>query len=185
MTDTFIFLNVDTTKSSCRKIVLFTSHWPTATKTAQKFSIKPFKFLSVSRSVVSDSFQPHALQPARFLCPLILQYSSEHWNGLPCPHPGIFQTQGSNPGLPHCRRILYQLSHQGSQYMKGIRPSWVYFRNARFISHGGLSIICWRIKRGKRWFCDKIQHQFLIKTATTITFSHLGINGSFLNLVKK
>ena len=26
----------------------------------------------------------------------------------------IFPTQGSNPGLPHCRCILYQLSHQGS-----------------------------------------------------------------------
>ena len=27
---------------------------------------------------------------------------------------GIFPTQGSNPGLPHCRRILYQLSHKGN-----------------------------------------------------------------------
>ena len=27
---------------------------------------------------------------------------------------GIFPTQRSNAGLPHCRRILYQLSHQGS-----------------------------------------------------------------------
>ena len=27
---------------------------------------------------------------------------------------GIFPTQGSNPGLPLCRWILYQLSHQGS-----------------------------------------------------------------------
>ena len=27
---------------------------------------------------------------------------------------GIFPNQGSNPGLPHCRRILYLLSHQGS-----------------------------------------------------------------------
>jgi len=27
---------------------------------------------------------------------------------------GIFPTQGSNPGLPHCRQILYPLSHQGS-----------------------------------------------------------------------
>ena len=27
---------------------------------------------------------------------------------------GIFPTQGSNPVRPHCRRILYQLSHQGS-----------------------------------------------------------------------
>ena len=25
---------------------------------------------------------------------------------------GIFPTQGSNPGLPHCRQMLYHLSHQ-------------------------------------------------------------------------
>ena len=25
---------------------------------------------------------------------------------------GNFPTQGSNPGLPHCRRVLYQLSHK-------------------------------------------------------------------------
>ena len=29
----------------------------------------------------------------------------------------IFPTQGLNPGLPHCRRILYQLSHKGSPRM--------------------------------------------------------------------
>ena len=27
---------------------------------------------------------------------------------------GIFPTQWSNPGLPHCRQTLYRLSHQGS-----------------------------------------------------------------------
>ena len=27
---------------------------------------------------------------------------------------GIFPTQGSNPGLPHCRQILDHLSHQGN-----------------------------------------------------------------------
>ena len=27
---------------------------------------------------------------------------------------GTFLTQGSNPGLPHCRQTLYPLSHQGS-----------------------------------------------------------------------
>ena len=27
---------------------------------------------------------------------------------------GIFPTQGLNPGLPQCTRILYQLSHRGS-----------------------------------------------------------------------
>ena len=28
---------------------------------------------------------------------------------------GIFPTQGSNTGLPHCRQILYQLSHKEAQ----------------------------------------------------------------------
>ena len=31
---------------------------------------------------------------------------------------GIFLIQGLNPGLPHCRQILYQLSHKGSPKMK-------------------------------------------------------------------
>ena len=39
--------------------------------------------------------------------------SQEYWSGLPFPSPGIFLTQGSNPGLPHCRQTLYPLSHQG------------------------------------------------------------------------
>ena len=30
---------------------------------------------------------------------------------------GIFPIQGSNPGLLHCRQILYHLSHQGSLYI--------------------------------------------------------------------
>ena len=33
---------------------------------------------------------------------------------LPFPSPGDLPTQGSNPGLPHCRQILYQLNHKGS-----------------------------------------------------------------------
>ena len=31
----------------------------------------------------------------------------EYWNGLPFPSPGNLSTQGSNPHLLHCRRILY------------------------------------------------------------------------------
>ena len=31
---------------------------------------------------------------------------------------GIFPNQGSNSGLPHCRQILYSLSHQGTPYLK-------------------------------------------------------------------
>ena len=32
----------------------------------------------------------------------------------------IFPTQGSNPGLPHCRQILYHLSHQGNIIIIGL-----------------------------------------------------------------
>ena len=38
----------------------------------------------------------------------------EYWSGLWCPPPGDLPTQGSNPGLPRCRWILYWLNHQGS-----------------------------------------------------------------------
>ena len=64
---------------------------------------------SESHSVVSDSLWSHGL------------YSP--WNS-PGQHTGvgscsllqgIFPTQGSNPGLPNCRCILYQLSHKGSR----------------------------------------------------------------------
>ena len=36
---------------------------------------------------------------------------------------GIFPTQGSNPGLPLCRQIFYQLSHKGSAYAEYIMPN--------------------------------------------------------------
>ena len=60
---------------------------------------------SESHSVMSDSLQPHGLY--------------NPWNS-PGQNPGegdfslfqgIFPTQGLNLGLPHWRRILYQLSH--------------------------------------------------------------------------
>ena len=38
----------------------------------------------------------------------------EYWSGYLFPSPGDLPNQGSNPGLPHCMQILYQLSHKGS-----------------------------------------------------------------------
>ena len=36
---------------------------------------------------------------------------------------GIFPTQGSNLGLPHCRQIVYCLSHEGSPISEEINSS--------------------------------------------------------------
>ena len=39
---------------------------------------------------------------------------------------GIFPTQGSNPGLSHCRQTLYHLSRQGSPKDKVSFNSWFH-----------------------------------------------------------
>ena len=67
--------------------------------------------------------QPHRRQPTRLLCPWGFS-RQEYLSGLPCPPQWIFPTQGSNPGLLHCRQILYQLSHQGSPRILKWSP-WV------------------------------------------------------------
>ena len=72
---------------------------------------------SESHSVVSNSLRSHGLY-----CP---------WNSLGQNTgvgnlsllQGIFPTQGSNPGLLHCRRILYQLSHKVTLRIK----EWVAY----------------------------------------------------------
>ena len=48
--------------------------------------------------------------------PLSMGFSrQEYWSGLHFLLQGTFLTWRSNPGLLHCRLILYSLSHQGSK----------------------------------------------------------------------
>ena len=71
--------------------------------------VLPFLWLTPqwSCSVMSNSLPSHGLQPTRFLHP---------WNfpgkstgvGFHFLLQGIFPTQVSNPGLPHCRQTLYR-----------------------------------------------------------------------------
>ena len=63
---------------------------------------------SESRSVVSSSLQPHELYS-----PWSFPGQNTGVGSLSLLQ-GIFPTQGLNPCLLHCRRILYQLSHKGS-----------------------------------------------------------------------
>ena len=76
----------------------------------------------LSHSVVSDSLWPHGLQPTRLFCPR----DSPGKNPAVGCHAllqGIFPNQWLNPGLPHCRLILYHLSYQGSPWIL----AWVAF----------------------------------------------------------
>ena len=91
-------------------------------------------FESESRSVMSNSLQPHGLYSP---------WSSPHQNtgvGSRSLLQGTFPIQGSNPGLPHCRQILYQLSHQGRPRI----PKWVAYPFSRGAS---------RLRNGTRVSC--------------------------------
>ena len=99
------------------------------------------KFSSVQLLSCVQLFRLHRLKHARLLCPSPTpgacsrscplsrwchpptEFSwNSTWNspgqntgvGSCSLLQGIFPTQESNPGLPHCRRILYQLRHKGS-----------------------------------------------------------------------
>ena len=71
----------------------------------------------LSGSVVSDSLQPHGLQPTRLLC-LWNSLDKNNGRGSHSFLQGFFPTQGLSPGLPHYKQILYSLSHQGSPYLQ-------------------------------------------------------------------
>ena len=58
---------------------------------------------------MSNSLGPHGLYSA-------WNYPGQNTGVGSLSHlQGIFPTQGLGPSLPHCRQILYQLSHKGSQ----------------------------------------------------------------------
>ena len=79
--------------------------WKASSNSLHVWGAEVWTWVSESHSVVSDSLWPHGL------------YSP--WNspgqntgvGSLSVLQGIFPTQGSNPGLRHCRQILYQLNH--------------------------------------------------------------------------
>ena len=60
-----------------------------------------------SHSVMSNSLSPHELYS-----PWNSPGQNTEVGSLSLLH-GTFPTEALNPGLPHCRQILYQLSHKG------------------------------------------------------------------------
>ena len=100
---------------------------------------------------MSDSLQPHKLYLARLLCSW--GFSRQvHWTGCHFLLQGIFPTQGPNPGLPHCRWILYHLSHQGIPY---IWQPLIFF--SPLVS---LPALCWRYSSD---FC--LDYPLLVSTS--------------------
>ena len=86
--------------------------------------------------------------------PLSMGFSrQEYWSVL---LQGIFPSQGSNPGLPHCRQILYHLRNQGRPWIL----EWVAFHFSRGFSQpqnwtrvscmAGRSFTSWATREAQR-----------------------------------
>ena len=83
----------------------------------KKYTTLNFSILYTYKKSESHFVMPNSLQPQGLYSPR----SSPGQNTGVDSHSllqGIFPSQRSNPGLLHCRQILYQLSHQGSPIRK-------------------------------------------------------------------
>ena len=94
---------------------------------------------------------------------------------------GIFPTQGSNPGLPHCRWVLYQLSHKGNPRML----EWVAYpfssgsswpRNSTGVSCiAGRFFTNWAVREAHQFF-KKCKNISPISISHMLYFLFLNIN---------
>ena len=132
---------------------------------------------SESRSVVSDPLWPHELYGP---------WDSAGQNtgvGSLSLLQGIFPSQGSNPSLPHCRQILYELSRQGNPrilewvaYPFFSGSSWprnqtgVSCTASRFFTYWVIreALIIWRPIQIYAWFS-----LFMVHACALSHFSHV------------
>ena len=79
---------------------------------------------------------------------------------------GMFPTQGSNPGLLHCRQISYRLNYKGSPYIeyimwnarldKGEWKSWLKIQHSKKIRSWHPVPSLHSKQKEKKWKCDRL-----------------------------
>jgi len=130
-----MFLNTCVWKSLWH-VRLFVTPWTAARQVSLSFTISQslLRLMAIESVVPSNLLtlcHPLLLLPSIFPSIRVLARLLHPWNspgkttrvGSHSLLQGIFPTQGSNPGLPHCRRILYPLSHQRSPRILRYRRS--------------------------------------------------------------
>ena len=73
--------------------------------------------LVFSRSVMSNSLQPHGLQPTRLFYPWGFS-RQEYSSGLPCPPPGDLPNPGIEPMSPRLQANSLPTEPPGKHYYK-------------------------------------------------------------------
>ena len=94
----FLFKSTHTHEHTNNEYLVFLYDWCQFCQLAI-YRKTEFSNTLLSRSVVSDCLRPHALYPARLLCPWGFS-RLEYWNGLPCPPPGDLPNPGIEPRSP-------------------------------------------------------------------------------------
>ena len=97
----------------------------------------------LSCSVVSDSLQPHELQPTRLLCPWGFS-RQEYWGGLPCPPPGDLPNPGIKPRSPALQVDSLPIERPGKPFMhvNFIDEDAYYYPYFTDQPHYALSYLC-------------------------------------------
>ena len=94
----------------------------------------------------------------------------EYWSGLHFLLQGIFLTQGSNPGLLHCRQMLYHLNHQGSPFRQywlsttsGNADCLYYSHSSFLLMESPLYLALESIKIKREWSLSDLKGWTLIR----------------------
>ena len=104
--------------------------------------------------------------------PLSMEFSrQEYWNGYWVNHcflQGTFLIQGLNPGLLHCRRILYHLSHQGSPWHS--RGDWHFWL---LMGEKKENMVSWKSNevRSSQRKCSEKEGRIMLNTALSSLMS--------------
>ena len=121
---------------------------------------------------MSDSLQPHQLEPPKLFCP----WDSPGKNiGVGCHSllQGIFPTQRLNQYLLHCRQILYQLLIYSQTQISMIVISFGNQKHGIYYTRAGI--------KGKKWHGNKdlIKHLFVEVNLLLLLLYCIAISSGF------
>ena len=135
---------------------------------------------------------------------LVAQSCPDLWDPMDCSPPGspvheifqiriwewvaipfsrrIFPTQGSDPSLPHCRQILYRLSHQGSPQNKIKSSKEEKKKKTQWVKVDSLTrtalintIFNGAVRQGRKIFRDEVQESAFYEIFPHDVWPGLGI----------
>ena len=91
--------------------------WMSSVKYSKQYKISTITIVVQLLSCIWLFVTPWTVA-TRLLCPWGFLNKNTEWVAISFSR-AIFPTQGSNPGLMHCRQILYHMSHQAQVFLPG------------------------------------------------------------------